>query len=92
MINDMARKIPLRKCIGCGELKDKRELVRIVKTKDNNYFLDKTGKANGRGAYLCDDSKCFNLALKNNGFERSFKTSIPNEFIDIIKKEFESNE
>ena len=88
----MARKIPLRKCIGCGEMKNKKELIRVVRTKDDEWFIDKTGKANGRGAYLCDQYECLEMAIKSKGLERSFKTKIPNEIYESIKKEFEDHE
>ena len=57
----MDKKIPVRQCIGCREKKPKKELVRIVKDKEQNIFLDRTGKANGRGAYICDSAECFSI-------------------------------
>jgi hypothetical protein len=85
----MVKKIPLRKCTGCGEMKDKRDMLRVVKTKDGEFFLDTTGKANGRGAYLCTSVKCLDKALKNNGFERSFKMKIPREIAEALKEAME---
>ena len=81
------RRIPLRKCIGCGELKDKRELIRVIKTKDNEFLIDTTGKKNGRGAYICCLSECFNKAVKNKGLERSFKMPIPKEIYEKLEEE-----
>ncbi len=63
-------------CIGCGMMNDKRELVRIVKNKEGDIFYDATGKANGRGAYVCNNIECFDLAIKNKKFEKTFKQSI----------------
>ena len=71
----MAKKIPMRKCIGCGEMKSKKELIRIIRTPEGEIVLDKTGRQNGRGAYICDDAECFKKARKNKGLERSFKQS-----------------
>lgn len=72
----MKRKIPKRMCIGCGMMNDKRELVRIVKNKEGDIFYDATGKANGRGAYVCNNIECFDFAIKNKKFEKTFKQSI----------------
>lgn len=81
------RKIPLRQCIGCSEMKDKRDMIRIIKTKEDEILLDVTGKKNGRGAYICCSSECFKRAVKNRGLERSLKTTIPKEIYDQIEKE-----
>ena len=69
----MNRKIPTRKCIGCGELKEKNQLVRIVRSKEGEISLDMTGKKNGRGAYICPDPQCLKQAFKKKGLDRSFK-------------------
>lgn len=82
----MPKKIPLRRCTGCGEMKDKREMMRVVKTKENEFFLDESGKANGRGAYICNSKNCLELACKNKGLERSFKTKIPQETYESLKE------
>lgn len=82
----MTKKVPLRQCTGCGEMKDKRNMLRVVKTKENEFFLDKTGKANGRGAYLCASSECLEKSLKNHGLERSFKTKIPTNIAQDLKE------
>lgn len=84
----MAKKIPMRKCIGCGEMKSKKELIRIIRTPEGEIVLDKTGRQNGRGAYICDDAECFKKARKNKGLERSFKQSINAEIYDALEKEF----
>ena len=84
----MAKKIPLRQCVGCGEMKGKRDMMRVLKT-DEGICLDATGKKNGRGAYVCKNGDCLKLARKNKGLERSFKMSIPQEVYDTLEKEFE---
>lgn len=85
----MSKKIPLRQCVGCGEMKSKKEMMRVLKTADGTIVLDVTGKKNGRGAYLCLSGECLQKARKNKGLERSFKMSIPNEVYDSLEKEFE---
>lgn len=83
------RKIPTRKCIGCGENKEKPQLIRIVKNKENEIFIDKTGKANGRGVYICNSSDCFKKAITNKEIERSLKSKVEkdiyNELLDILE-------
>lgn len=83
------RKIPMRKCIGCGEMKSKREMIRILRTTENGIVLDATGKKNGRGAYLCGSEDCFQKAMKSKGLERALKTPIPGEVYESLKKEIE---
>jgi len=86
----MAKKIPLRQCIGCGEMKGKREMMRILRTAENDICLDVTGKKNGRGAYVCKSRECLLKARKNKGLERSFKMSIPNEVYETLEEAFEN--
>ena len=69
------RKVPLRKCIGCNEMKNKKEMIRVVKTSDNEIILDTTGRKNGRGAYVCC-SECLAKAIKNRGLSRSLSAEI----------------
>ena len=83
------KKIPLRQCIGCGEMKSKKEMVRVLKTAEDEIVLDATGRKNGRGAYLCPSMDCFKKAVKNKGLERSFKTAIPKEVYETLEKEME---
>lgn len=85
----MAKKIPLRQCVGCGEMKSKRDMIRVLRSEDDTFCLDATGKKNGRGAYLCKNRECFQAARKKKGLERSFKTGIPEEIYDSLEKEFE---
>ena len=84
----MAKKIPVRQCIGCGELKNKKDMMRILRTPEEEIILDLTGKKNGRGAYLCKQSECLKLARKNKGLERSFKMSIQSQVYDKLEEEF----
>ena len=88
----MGKKIPLRQCVGCGEMKGKKEMVHILKTTEGDIVLDMTGKKNGRGAYLCRSMECLKKARKGRGLERSFKISIPNEVYEGLEKEFEEFE
>jgi len=84
----MAKKLPLRQCVGCGEMKSKKEMMRVLKTENLEICLDLTGKKNGRGAYLCKSLICLQKARKNKGLERSFKMAIPPEVYDTLEKEF----
>lgn len=86
----MAKKIPMRQCIGCKEMKNKKEMMRVLKTPEDEILLDVTGKKNGRGAYLCKNGECLVKARRNKGLERSFKMSIPNEVYDNLEKEFDA--
>lgn len=81
------KKIPMRKCIGCQEMKSKKEMIRILKTTEEEVILDTTGKKNGRGAYLCFSQDCLSKARKSKGLERSLKMSIPLEVYEDLKKE-----
>ncbi len=88
----MPKKKPLRKCTGCQELKDKREMLRVVRTSDGDFLLDTTGKANGRGAYICPSSTCLEQSIKNKGLERSFKCKIPQNIGEDLKEALENLE
>lgn len=81
------KKLPLRKCVGCQEMKSKKEMIRVIRTGEGEFLLDQTGKKNGRGAYVCPDQKCLDLAIKNKGLERSFKQGIPQDVYESLKKE-----
>ena len=81
------RKIPLRKCIGCNEMKDKRELVRIVRNKEGEISVDLTGKKPGRGAYICKGIDCLNKAQKAKRLERAFSTAIEAEIYDTLRSD-----
>ena len=81
------KKIPLRQCIGCGEMKNKREMIRILKTAEGEIVLDATGRKNGRGAFLCPSMDCFLKAKKSRGLDRSFKMAVPAEVYERLEKE-----
>ena len=83
------KKIPLRQCIGCGEMKSKKEMIRVIKTAEGEILLDATGRKNGRGAYLCPSMECFKKAVKGRGLERSFKMAIPREVYETLEREME---
>ncbi len=86
----MTKKIPLRQCVGCGEMADKRQMIRVVRDPEGNYSLDDTGRKNGRGAYLCRKEDCLKAACKKKGLERSFKTVIPEEVYQRLQEEFQN--
>ena len=83
------KKVPLRQCIGCGEMKSKKEMIRILKTEAEGVVLDATGRKNGRGAYVCPNRECFQKAVKSRGLERAFKMPISKEIYESLEKEME---
>lgn len=83
------KKVPLRKCIACGENKPKKELIRIVKSKENEVNVDLTGKLNGRGAYICPNVECFELAYKTKKIARNLETEITDEIYNKLKEVIE---
>ena len=87
MGSDNLKKIPQRTCIGCNVQKNKSDLIRIVMNKEGNISIDKTGKANGRGAYICPDVKCLEKAMKSKGLERTLKAKVPEEVYEQLKAE-----
>ncbi|OJV64652.1 MAG: nucleic acid-binding protein [Clostridiales bacterium 38-18] len=86
------KKIPMRKCIACGAQKPKKELIRVVKNNENEVSVDFTGKANGRGAYICNDKACFDLAIKKNAFNRALETKIDDEVFEKLKERLSEHE
>ena len=92
MQNKPEKRVPLRKCVGCGEMIGKKGAVRVVRDKDGNISVDPTGKKSGRGAYICNDVKCLEIARKGRKLERSFKCQIPAEIYEIIAKELTENQ
>ena len=84
------KKIPLRQCIGCGEMKSKKEMIRVLKTAEDEIILDATGRKNGRGAYLCHSKECLKMARKKKGLDRSFRMTVPEEIYDQLEKEMEN--
>lgn len=81
------KKIPMRKCTGCNEMKEKKAMMRVLKCEEG-IVLDTSGKKNGRGAYLCKSADCLKKAIKNKGLERSLKVAIPKEVYEVLEKEF----
>jgi predicted RNA-binding protein YlxR (DUF448 family) len=86
------RKIPLRKCTGCQEMKSKKELIRIVRSDEGEFSLDRTGKKPGRGAYICPNSECLTKAQKSKGLERSFKAAVPKEVYEQLLTQLNGEE
>ena len=83
------KKVPMRKCVGCQEMKSKKEMIRVIRTSEGEFLLDATGRKNGRGAYLCPNGDCLAKAVKNKSLERSFKQAIPKEVYEALEKEME---
>ena len=86
----MQKKIPQRQCMGCRERKEKREMIRVVRTPEGNVSLDFGGKLNGRGAYLCPDPECLKRAIRSKALERSLEVEIPEEVYAHLEKEMEA--
>ncbi|MCD7717161.1 MAG: YlxR family protein [Lachnospiraceae bacterium] len=86
------KKIPVRKCTGCQEMKNKKELLRVLRTPEGEILLDTTGRKNGRGAYLCPSPICLEKAMRSKGLERSLKVRIPEYTYESLKKEIEAFE
>ncbi|NJD02014.1 MAG: YlxR family protein [Ruminiclostridium sp.] len=83
------KKLPLRMCLGCQEMKPKRELTRIVKNKENEISVDATGKKQGRGAYVCKSVECFEKARKGKRLEKAFESKIGEDIYEILKQRLE---
>ena len=88
----MEKKIPMRQCLGCREMKPKRELIRVVRSPEGEIALDFKGKANGRGAYVCPDAACLQKAIKGRALEKAFSMQIPAEIYDKLKQQMEAGE
>jgi hypothetical protein len=86
------KKIPMRMCLGCGEMKEKKAMIRVVKSPEGEISLDLTGKKSGRGAYICRSLDCFEKARKARRFERSFSCRISDEVYDSMEGELSENE
>ena len=84
-----AKRVPMRQCLGCREHKPKRELVRIVRSPEGQVSLDRSGKMNGRGAYLCHDPECLRRAVKAKALERAFGTAVPDDVLERLTEELE---
>ena len=86
----MQKKIPMRQCLGCREMKEKRELIRVVRSPEGVISLDFKGKAPGRGAYLCRSAECLKKAVKSKALERAFSAQIPPEVYERLRGEMEA--
>ena len=86
------KKIPMRRCTGCGEQKPKKELVRVVKTPDGEILLDLTGKMSGRGAYICNNAECLKKARKSKRIDRTFEMTIPDEVYKQMEEEISKDD
>ena len=82
------KKIPMRMCVGCREMKEKRELIRVVRSPEGEVSLDATGKKSGRGAYVCRSAECLEQALRRGGLERSFSGAVPEAMKEKLREEF----
>lgn len=85
----MPKKIPMRQCTGCREMRPKRELIRVVKSPEGDIALDFKGKMPGRGAYVCPEAACLAKAKKSRALERAFSAQIPDEVYELLEKQME---
>lgn len=83
----ITKKVPMRQCTGCREMKSKKDMIRVIKTAENEICIDATGRKNGRGAYICPTMDCLKQAMKSRGLERSLKTSIPDTVYQQLEEE-----
>ena len=88
----MEKKIPMRQCLGCREMKPKKELIRVVRSPEGDISLDFKGKASGRGAYVCPETGCLKKAIKAKALERAFSCQIPQEIYEALEKEMEAGD
>ena len=85
------KKIPMRRCVATGEQCPKKDLIRIVKTKENEIFIDETGKKNGRGAYICYNKECLEKAIKAKRLEKEFEETISEDIYDSLRSDINSD-
>ena len=85
------KKIPMRQCVGCGEMNEKRLMYRVIKTRENELLLDRTGRKNGRGAYICPSEECLQKAIRSRGLERSLKMQIPKAVYETLEEEMRNS-
>ena len=86
------KKIPMRRCTGCNEQKPKNQLIRVVKSPENEISLDLTGKKSGRGAYICNNAECLRKARKSRRIDRTFEMTIPDEVYDSLEEQIKKND
>ena len=85
------KKTPMRKCTGCGEMKDKKEMIRVIRNDEGKLELDMTGRKNGRGAYICNDIECLAKAVKAGRIKKEFGTDIPNDLYDRMEEQIKKD-
>ena len=85
------KKIPMRQCVGCGQMNEKRLMYRVIRTQEGEFLLDKTGRKNGGGAYICPNEECLQKAIRSKGLERSVKMQIPKEVYETLEEEMKNN-
>ena len=83
------KKIPMRQCLGCREMKPKKELVRVVRSPEGTVSIDLRGKASGRGAYICRNAECLKRAVRSKAFERAFAAKLPEDLLETLQQELE---
>lgn len=81
------RKVPQRMCVGCREMKNKKDLIRVVRTPEAQVLIDSTGKKSGRGAYICPSAECFNRAVRGRSLQKALEHEIPEQVIETLRKE-----
>ena len=84
------KRVPLRMCLGCGEMKPKKELVRIVKSPEGDVSVDLTGKKSGRGAYVCRSAQCLDKAIKSRRLEKNFGAAVSQEVAAVLRETIEN--
>lgn len=87
----MTKKIPMRQCMGCREMKQKRELVRVVRSPEGEVSIDLTGRKSGRGAYICHDHECLKKAIKSKALSRALEVEIPDSIYDTLAQQMEGD-
>lgn len=87
-----AKKIPMRKCLGCNEMKPKKELIRIVRSPEGTVSIDKKGKAQGRGCYICPSKGCLDIAVKAKRVEKALETAVGEEVFQALKEQMDKDE
>ncbi|MBQ8625713.1 MAG: YlxR family protein [Agathobacter sp.] len=83
----VTKKVPMRQCVGCAQMKSKKDLIRVIKTPEEEIVLDISGRKNGRGAYICASMECLKNAQKRKGLERSLKVAIPEDVYESLEQE-----
>lgn len=86
------KKKPLRQCLGCGQMRDKREMIRVIRNKEEQFILDTTGRQNGRGAYVCPECECLKKVIRTKALDRAFKMAVPAEVYQMLEGELSNYE